>query len=129
VRLLLDTHVILWALADADRLSEPLREAIKDRHNDVLVSAASAWEIATKHRLGKLPQAEVIVRAYPEHVQRLGASELPVTSRHALEAGTMSWTHRDPFDRVLAAQASIEHLTLATVDRTFATLPGLRVLS
>lgn len=128
MRLLLDTHVLLWMLADPDRLSDLAREAVQDPGNDVWVSAASAWELATKYRLGKLPGAQVLLLGYSEHLERLNARELSVTSRHALDAGSLSWDHRDPFDRMLAAQSMVESLALVTADPVFADLPGVRSL-
>lgn len=128
MRLLLDTHALLWALADPGRLSDVALATIQDRRNDVWVSAASAWEVATKFRLGKLPDAQALILGYAEHLETLGAAELPVSSRHALDAGSLQWTHRDPFDRILAAQAIVESAALVTVDPVFADLPGLRRL-
>lgn len=125
MRLLLDTHVLLWAWRDPARLSTAVRELIEDASVELLVSAASAWEISTKSRLGKLPEGEAIVLSYPQNFERLGAHEVPITSRHALAAGGLSWTHRDPFDRILAAQSILEGFPLVTSDRTFSTLPGV----
>ena len=128
MRLLLDTHILLWALTDPEKLSKPAQRAIADGHNELYLSAASAWEVATKYRIGKLPGAQALVRGYSDHVQRLGAIELPVSAHHALAAGQLSWDHRDPFDRMLAAQAMLESLTLVTVDQVFTGLGGLRML-
>jgi len=83
----------------------------------------SAWELSTKHRLGKLPQADVLLGAYTQHLDRLGALRLPVAEEHALLAGRLEWEHRDPFDRMLAAQAMIESLVIITGDAAF---PGCR---
>lgn len=128
MRLLLDTHVLVWALAEPRRLSTAGAAAIEDRTNEVWVSAASAWELAAKYRLGKLAQAEALVQGYPEHLERLGAHELAVTSRHALAAGSLSWKHRDPFDRMLAVQAMVESAVLVTADPAFTEVPGVGVL-
>ena len=125
MRLLLDTHVLLWAWRDPARLSPTAREVIEDASVELLVSAASAWEIATKTRLGKLPETETIVLSYPQNLDRLGAHELSISSRHALVAGGLTWDHRDPFDRILAAQSILDSLPLVTSDAAFATLPGL----
>ncbi len=122
-RILLDTHVLLWALLGPERLSDRVRDLVRDRRTTVLVSAASAWEIATKHRLGKLPDAGDVVGGYGDHLRRLGVDELPVTSAHALTAGSFAIAHRDPFDRVLAAQALHEGVSLATSDPAFAVFP------
>jgi PIN domain nuclease of toxin-antitoxin system len=125
VRLLLDTHVLLWAWRDPARLSTTARELIEDASVELLVSAASAWEIATKHRLGKLPDASPIVLSYTRNLDRLGAHELPISSRHALAAGDLGWEHRDPFDRMLAAQSILDGLPLVTSDAAFGSLGGL----
>lgn len=125
MRLLLDTHVLLWALRDPARLSTTARELIEDASVELLVSAASAWEIATKHRLGKLPDASPMVLSYSRSLDRLGAHEVPIESRHALAAGELEWDHRDPFDRMLAAQSILDGFPLVTSDRTFASLVGL----
>lgn len=123
---LLDTHALLWALTDPARLGEQARMIIANRKTRLIASAASAWEIATKHRIGKLPQADALVGAYAKHLDRLGAIRLPMTEEHCLLSGGLSWAHRDPFDRMLAAQAMIESLTLITDDPVFTHLPGLR---
>ena len=116
VTVLLDTHALIWALSEVERLSPVARDVIADPANTVLVSTASAWEIATKHRLGRLPEAESIVRGYRRHVAAMGAIELPMTAEHALLAGSLPGPHRDPFDRMLAAQALIEGVPIVTVD-------------
>lgn len=82
-------------------------------------------EIATKHRLGKLGQADGLVAAYPSHLSRLGARELPITGAHALLAGGLAWDHRDPFDRMIAAQAMLEGLPVVTGDEALRALDGL----
>lgn len=125
MRLLLDTHVLLWVWRDPARLSTTAREVIEDASVELLVSAASAWEIATKHRLGKLPDAAPIVLSYSRNLDRLGAHEVPIESRHALAAGGLEWSHRDPFDRMLAAQSILDGFPLVTSDRSFETLGGM----
>ena len=128
MRLLLDTHAVLWAFNHPDRLSPRAHAAIEDRSNELVCSAVTPWEIATKHRSGRLPEARPVLEAYPEYLDRLGAHELPMTSRHGILAGRLEWGHRDPFDRMLAAQSILEALPLVTSDRVFATLPGVDVL-
>lgn len=127
-RHLLDTHALLWALTEPARLGDEARKVISDRSSALVVSAASAWEIALKHRLGKLPQADVLLGSYDRHLERLGTQTLPITDRHALLAGGLDWTHRDPFDRILAAQAMTEGLILITRDEAFTTIRGVSTL-
>lgn len=122
---LLDTHALLWALTDPDRLGREAHHIIAARSSRLVVSAASAWEIGTKQRFGKLPQADALVGGYSRHLSRLGAARLPITEEHALLAGRLDWEHRDPFDRMLAAQAMLESLTLVTNDDALTGLPGL----
>lgn len=125
---LLDTHVILWALTEPARLGREARKVIENHSSRLMVSAVSAWEIATKNRLGKLPQADVLLGAYPKHLDRLGVIRLPVAEDHALLAGRLEWAHRDPFDRMLAAQAMIESLVVVTGDPVFAGCRGVPTL-
>ena len=128
MKVLLDTHVLLWALLEPERLSAAAASTIRDPGTEVVVSAACAWEIATKHRIGKLDTARAVVAAYPEHLTRIRAEELPVSARHALLGGGMAWEHQDPFDRLIGAQAITESLPLVTRDPAFDGLPGVRVL-
>ncbi|MCK0507094.1 type II toxin-antitoxin system VapC family toxin [Aromatoleum anaerobium] len=120
MRYLLDTHALLWWFTDDPRLSPAAREAIADDANAILVSAASAWEIATKHRLGKLNEAADAVRRFDELVAADGFQHLPVCHFHALKAGSYPAEHRDPFDRMLAAQSELESVQLITCDPAFA---------
>jgi PIN domain nuclease of toxin-antitoxin system len=119
MRLLLDTHALLWWLAGDPSLSQPAQAAITDEANDVFVSAASAWEIATKHRLGKLPGAAVLVAGVENAVASQGFSALPISLRHGHAAGALPGPHRDPFDRMLIAQAMLEDLVLVSNERPF----------
>lgn len=128
MRLMLDTQVLLWMLTDPTQVSEPMRGTLADRRHLLFVSAASAWEIVTKQRLGKLPQAEVLVRGYERHLGRLGVETADITAEHSLLAGSMEWPHRDPFDRMIAAQCMIESLPLVSADQAFSTLAGVSVL-
>lgn len=120
MRLLLDTHALLWwAFADP-KLSRRARAAIDDDvANEVFVSAVSAWEIATKYRIGKLPDAGAIADDVSQAVAAEGFNELPLSMRHAQRAGSLGGQHRDPFDRMLIAQAMIDDLTLVSNERLF----------
>jgi PIN domain nuclease of toxin-antitoxin system len=119
VRLLLDTHTFLWWL-DGDRhLSRRARAAIGSRANTVFVSAASAWELATKARLGKLPGAHEVASDVATCMSDQGFLELPITVLHAQRAGSLRIDHRDPFDRMLIAQAFLEGLRLVTNETLF----------
>lgn len=120
VRYLLDTHAFLWWLTDDPQLSPVARKVIADESKVILVSAASAWEIATKYRLGKLPMAEGAIARFNELVEADGFEHLPVTYLHALKAGTYDVDHRDPFDRMLAAQSALELAPLISCDPAFA---------
>jgi PIN domain nuclease of toxin-antitoxin system len=120
LKLLLDTHALLWWWTDDPKLSLAARQAITDDGNQVLVSAASAWEIATKYRLGKLPHAAQALDRFNELVTADGFAHLPISYLHSLKAGTYSSEHRDPFDRMLAAQADLEKAVLVTLDTVFA---------
>ena len=119
MKVLLDTHVLLWWLFDDPALSQPARDAIRDPGNSVLVSAASAWEISTKHRLGKLPEAGEAVGNLPALLRSARMEALPVTVEHALAAGALPGPHRDPFDRMLIAQSRLEDLPVVTADPVF----------
>jgi len=127
MKLLLDTHALLWWLADDARLSERARTAIADPACTVYTSPASAWEIATKHRIGRLPEARELLADLPAMLSRAGFDELPITTKHAVLAGTLAGAHRDPFDRMLAAQALCEGLEVVTLDEAIGAL-GARCL-
>jgi PIN domain nuclease of toxin-antitoxin system len=118
VKLLLDTHAFVWAVnpPSTGRLSARAIRAIEDRRNEMLISAASAWEIATLHRLGRIDAGERITERWKEALDELGARDLAVTSAHGLLAGGFGVDHRDPFDRMLAAQSIIEDAQLVTAD-------------
>lgn len=105
MKVLVDTCVLIWATMSPSALSPKAREAIADQKNVILVSAASAWEIATKVRLGKLPGAEKLEREYLEVMVDAGYTLLDLDTATALRAGRMTAEHRDPFDRMIAAQA------------------------
>jgi PIN domain nuclease of toxin-antitoxin system len=119
VQLLLDTHALLWWALDSADLSKKARRALNDLNNDIYVSAASAWEIATKYRIGKLPEAESFVHSFSETLQRLGFLELAISVEHAKRAGLMLAEHKDPFDRMLIAQAQAEGFVLVSNEALF----------
>jgi len=116
MRVLLDTHALLWAAAYDELLSSRARHLIQPQRNEVFVSAASAWEIATKYRLGKLPRAQALVDDFVPAVRTAGYQPLPISLEHALRAGLLPAQHKDPFDRMLAAQAIHENLALISND-------------
>ncbi len=116
-RFLLDTNVAIWLLlGDRKRMSGKAVEALEDERNDVAVSAASVWEIALKRSLGKLTIADGWART----LTQLGFDPMPVTGIHAEAVERLPWHHRDPFDRLLVAQASVERCALVTADRRLA---------
>lgn len=125
---MLDTHALLWVLLTPERIPSRTLDLIQQSGTELWVSAASAWEIGTKFRLGKLPAAEAVIQGYEDHLRRLRVEELPVSGRHALAAGLLTWEHRDPFDRMLASQCMIESLGLVTADGAFKQLPGLNLV-
>jgi PIN domain nuclease of toxin-antitoxin system len=119
MRILLDTHTLLWAINAAPSLSSRARKLIEDGSNEILVSAASAWEIATKVRLGKLPTGEQLINGFEYYLKQLGFDELSISLSHAVRAGSLRGEHRDPFDRMLIAQAQSENLPIISNDRIF----------
>jgi PIN domain nuclease of toxin-antitoxin system len=119
VRLLLDTHTFLWWLAGESALSAAARKAIAQEKNTIFVSAASAWEIATKHRIGKLPGVASIVGNLGKTIADQGFTALPISLQHGQVAGTLPGSHRDPFDRILIAQALLEKLILVSNEQPF----------
>lgn len=119
MRLLLDTHALLWWLSDDPSLSRRAREAMARTSNTLLVSAASAWEIATKVRLGKLPGAEELAADFHGFMLREGFTELDITVEHAIRAGLLPGPHQDPFDRMLISQAQAEDVPIVTNDQAF----------
>lgn len=116
MRVLLDTHALLWAVLSPSSLSRKASAIVADEENVVLVSAASAWEIATKVRLGKLPGAEVLERGLLDVIEDAGYTSLPIDFESALRAGRLAGEHRDPFDRMIAAQALVSDLPVLSTD-------------
>jgi PIN domain nuclease of toxin-antitoxin system len=123
-RLLLDTHVFVWWVKAAPKITPAWLEAILDPANSVYVSAVTAWEIETKKRIKKLDFDYEVASVTAE----FGFEQLAVTMDHAAEAGSLEWEHRDPFDRMLVAQARVNDMTLLTSDMTVKSAPGIRVL-
>jgi PIN domain nuclease of toxin-antitoxin system len=120
---LLDSHVLLWWWFDPDRLTQGVQALLMDPTSEILVSAASVWELSLKHQLGKLPELAAVVGELPRYLQADGFQPLSISVAHGLRAGAYSQAHRDPFDRMLAAQAELEGLVLITADPQLATFP------
>ena len=119
MRILLDTQCWLWMSLAPDRFSSSARRLLEDRQHVLYLSAASAWEIAIKHGLGKLRLPEPPVSYVPARVAALGVLSLPIDNQHALHVASLPPHHRDPFDRMLVAQAQIEELPIMTADPVF----------
>lgn len=113
---LLDTNALLWLVSEPSRVADRARAALADQANDLYVSAASAWEIATKTRLGRL-NGEPLLSAWHETLNGMNAVDLSIDSADAAMAGRLEWSHKDPFDRMIVAQAARRGLTVATSDR------------
>jgi PIN domain nuclease of toxin-antitoxin system len=123
VRLLLDTHLLLWAAAEPEKLSPAARELIAAPENDLVFSAASLWEVAIKTSLGR-PDFRVDAGALRRGLGEAGYDELPIFGRHVVAVGGLPALHKDPFDRLLVAQALTEGITLVTADEMVAAYPG-----
>lgn len=119
MKLLLDTHALIWLIAGSPQLSLAARDAITRTAALTFVSAATAWEITTKHRLGKLPDAERLARGFLEIIQDESLEPLAITVRHGHLAGSLRGVHKDPFDRMLIAQGLLENLTLVSNETAF----------
>jgi PIN domain nuclease of toxin-antitoxin system len=123
VKLLLDTQILLWAAGQPERLSAPARRLLSNRRNELLFSAASLWEIAIKNTLGR-DDFHVEPRILRRGLLDNGYVELPITSEHAVNVQSLPPPHKDPFDRLLLAQATSEGITLVTADAQLARYPG-----
>jgi len=119
LRLLLDTHALLWVLEGNARLSKAAAAALGDPTNERLVSAVSAYEICLKHRLGRLPGSAALAKSFDTTIAGIDCTPLPVTLAHAALAGSLDPGHRDPFDRLLIAQARIERATIVSSEELF----------
>jgi len=117
LRALLDTHTLIWWMTTDPHLSKPAHALIKNRDNTSLVSAVSAWEIATKVRLGRLPAAADLIRNFVEDLTRERIESLAVTAEHGIRAGLLPGPHQDPFNRMLIAQALAENVPIVSNDR------------
>lgn len=124
MNLLLDTHVVIWWVEADPRISRRWLESILDDANSVFVSAASAWEIEIKKRQGRLPFEPTVIDVASEY----GFELLPMSASDGISAGSLDWDHRDPFDRMLAAQSRDHSMVLVTGDSAFTTAPGIRTL-
>ncbi len=122
MRILLDTHVFLWLHTKPERLGEHL-PVVEDQRNELLLSAASSWEIAIKYGLGRLPLPEPPQRYVPSRLRAIGASALPIEHTHALAVAALQPLHRDPFDRLLVAQAGLLDVPILTADPQLARYP------
>ena len=128
VKYLLDTHTLLWVVSGNQKLSDTAEKALNDENALKFVSAVSAYEIMYKHKLGKLQGFEDIAVNYLDVLKKFGALEISISTSHAHFAGKFEWSHRDPFDRILAAQTYVENMTLITNDEAFGSLPWVSVL-
>lgn len=120
---LLDSHVLLWWWFDPERLSAAVLALLTEPETPVLVSAASVWELSLKHHQGKLPELGSAIADLPGLLRADGFQDLPIFLAHALRAGAYRQPHRDPFDRMLAAQAELDHLVLLTADPKLSAFP------
>ncbi len=116
MKLLLDTHSFLWWIGNDDRLSDTARDAISDANNEVFFSVVSAWEMAIKTRSGKLSMDAELTGFVRKHLHKNGFSVLPVILSHSMQIVQLPLHHRDPFDRMLVAQAQVEKIQLITKD-------------
>ena len=119
MHLLLDTHALIWWMTENPSLPESVRRLMVDKRNRVVVSAASAWEMATKVRLGRLPASSDITRNFEEYLTQAGFESLAVSAAHGIRAGLLPGPQRDPFDRMLIAQAQAENLTMVSNEVVF----------
>jgi PIN domain nuclease of toxin-antitoxin system len=123
-RVLIDTHVFVWWASWSERVRDEWSAIIRDPENTVYVSAATAWEISTKRRINNLDFDDDVALT----AERFGFEQLPISVSHAVLAGSMPWEHRDPFDRIIVAQALQDDLVLVSADDAMKSAPGVRVL-
>jgi len=123
VRLLLDTHILLWAAGDPGRLTPEARNLLDDPATELLFSTASIWEVVIKEALGR-GDFYIEPRQFRDGLMQHGYSELPIRSEHTLAVGLLPFIHKDPFDRMLIAQAQVENITLLTMDKKLSLYSG-----
>jgi PIN domain nuclease of toxin-antitoxin system len=123
MKLLLDTHLLLWAAGEPQRLSKRARTLMGNPENELLFSAASLWEVAIKHGLGR-EDFKVDARLLRRGLLDNGYTELPIISDHVVATESLPLIHKDPFDRILVAQATVEGITLLTIDPLVSEYPG-----
>lgn len=121
--MLLDTHIFLWWLFNDPKLSLQIKDIIAEPDNPIFISSASVWEITTKHRIGRLPFASSVANDVPYYINKAGFKPLSINPEHAQLAGSWDLEHRDPFDRMIAAQAKIEDVELISVDKDMKKFP------
>ncbi|CAM4104542.1 type II toxin-antitoxin system VapC family toxin [Deinococcus marmoris] len=125
----MDTHILVWLVAGDPKLPASLAAQLRSSEHTLYLSAVVAWELSIKFHMGKLPSAASLLADFPAVAARLGADVLDISPAHAIRAGALEWAHRDPFDRMLVAQALEEGLRLVTLDghiTGFAQAPILR---
>jgi len=119
VRVLLDTHTLLWWLNKSELLSVSARKTIAHSNNEILVSSVCAWEVATKVKLGRLPGGVELAQDFYGYIKRARFEQLPITIEHAVRAGLLPGLHKDPFDRMLVAQSQAENVPIVSNDEQF----------
>lgn len=127
MRILLDTHTLIWWLENSDELSEKARQVLRGSANTLLVSAASAYEISLKVMLGKLPSCAPLIPKFSETLLAAGIRHIELTTRHGIEAGRLPLIHRDPFDRLLAATSIVENVPILSNDDKLSALGAKRL--
>lgn len=128
MRLLLDTHTFYWMVSHPERLGAAALESLEDNSNELFLSAASLWEIATKHRIGKFPAGAVLISSLRTLLTEMKIQPLSISMEHATVAGSLEWEHRDPFDRMIAAQCIVEKLTLVSKDDAFRDVSAISLI-
>jgi PIN domain nuclease of toxin-antitoxin system len=129
MRFLLDTHALAWAIGQPKLLSKKVLTLLEKPESEIIVSPVSVWEMSIKHKAGKWPEVAPFMdeQLYETFLEKLGATELEITSRHTRLAGQFDTSHKDPFDRLLAAQAVTEGITLISKDEVMQSFPVVRI--